>query len=58
MGHPIDNKNVACCETQQHNTAKRIRFAELGLTDLASGVYTFNCFVGNVKYSTGKLIKY
>ncbi len=30
MGHPIDNKNVAGCETQHHNTAKRIRFAELG----------------------------
>jgi hypothetical protein len=32
--------------------------SSIDLTDLASGVYTYNCFVGNVKHSTGKLIKY
>ena len=32
--------------------------SSIDLTDLAGGVYTYNCFVGNVKHSTGKLIKY
>ena len=32
--------------------------SSIDLTDLAGGVYTYNCFVGNVKHSTGILIKY
>jgi hypothetical protein len=30
----------------------------IDLTTLAGGVYTYNCFVGNVKKETGKLLKY
>lgn len=30
----------------------------IDLTALADGVYTYNCFVGNEKKKTGKLLKY
>ena len=30
----------------------------INLTALAGGVYTYNCFVGNEKKKTGKLLKY